>query len=232
MLKFVFENALILDYKPLGEHQFAVHFFTKEQGRFVGVLKKKTPPLAGTLAHVSWQARLPEQMGMIILEPAQSFTALYVHDKKRLACVSCVCAFLRSFLPERQSFSELYQKTLSFLDSLSQEDFLTQYVFWELYLLSAVGFGLDLTRCAGGGDNNDLAYVSPNTSRAVCREKGAPYCDKLLILPAFLWKKTESPDALALQQALRLTGFFFEKHFAYKKMLLMRQSLISEKKKG
>ena len=48
-------------------------------------------------------------------------------------------------------------------------------------------------RCAVTGTNQDLAYVSPRTGRAVSRETGAPYQDRLLPLPGFLWR----PDAPA-----------------------------------
>jgi len=52
-------------------------------------------------------------------------------------------------------------------------------------LLNELGFGLDLTRCAANGTADDLIYVSPRTGRAVSREGGAAYRDRLLALPAF-----------------------------------------------
>ena len=59
-------------------------------------------------------------------------------------------------------------------------------VRWELQLLGDLGFGLDLSECAATGLEADLAYVSPRSGRAVSRDAGAPYCSKLLKLPAFL----------------------------------------------
>ena len=45
---------------------------------------------------------------------------------------------------------------------------------------------LDLSRCAVTGTMDDLIWVSPRTGRAVSREAGAPYADKLLRLPPFM----------------------------------------------
>src|SRR5262249_48924980 len=59
-------------------------------------------------------------------------------------------------------------------------------VQWELRLLAELGFGLDLSECAATGIDADLAYVSPRSGRAVSRDAGKPYCDRLLNLPAFL----------------------------------------------
>lgn len=90
-------------------------------------------------------------------------------------------------------------------------DWAAAYVFWECGLLAALGFGLDLGRCAATGSNQDLAYVSPRTGRAVSREAGLPYHDKLLPLPAFLWR--EAPAAPAdIVAGLALTRHFLLHH--------------------
>ena len=60
------------------------------------------------------------------------------------------------------------------------------FVAFELALLAELGFGLDLGACAVTGTTEGLVWVSPKTGRAVSREAGAPYADKLLPLPAFL----------------------------------------------
>ena len=59
------------------------------------------------------------------------------------------------------------------------------YVHWELGVLSDLGYGLDLDRCAATGTNDDLAYVSPRTGRAVSLSAGEPYQEKLLAMPGF-----------------------------------------------
>ena len=59
-------------------------------------------------------------------------------------------------------------------------------VRWELMLLQDLGFGLDLSECAATGTDADLVFVSPRSGRAVSRDAGQPYCDRLLKLPRFL----------------------------------------------
>jgi DNA repair protein RecO (recombination protein O) len=86
-------------------------------------------------------------------------------------------------------------------------------VRFEVKVLDELGFGLDLERCAATGTNDDLAWVSPRTGRAVSRSAGEPYRDRLLPLPPFL---TE-PAALAsgpaeLADAFRLTAYFLARH--------------------
>src|SRR5216683_397492 len=59
-------------------------------------------------------------------------------------------------------------------------------VRFELRLLAELGFGLDLSVCAASGVETDLVYVSPKSGRAVSRQAGEAWKDKLLVLPAFL----------------------------------------------
>ncbi len=78
-------------------------------------------------------------------------------------------------------------------------------------MLGELGFGLDLSSCAATGVVEDLAYVSPRSAQAVSREAGAPYRDKLLLLPAFLHRDTLA-SATDVLDGLRLTGYFLDRH--------------------
>jgi DNA repair protein RecO (recombination protein O) len=93
----------------------------------------------------------------------------------------------------------------------SAESWEQSYVRWECGLLAALGFGLDLGRCAVTGVTDDLAYVSPRSGRAVSRMAGEPYRDKLLPLPGFLWRDghADRPDIAA---GLVLTRYFLLHH--------------------
>ena len=89
------------------------------------------------------------------------------------------------------------------------------YIRWELGLLGELGFGLDLSACAATGQTDDLVFVSPRTGRAVSREAGAPYEDKLLRLPAFLAPAEGaeiSVDPTDIHDGVRLTGYFLARH--------------------
>jgi len=72
---------------------------------------------------------------------------------------------------------------------------------------------LDLESCVATGTNDDLAYVSPKSGRAVSRSAGDPYRERMLQLPAFLLGAHGArPAAEDLLAAFRLTGFFLARH--------------------
>jgi DNA repair protein RecO (recombination protein O) len=80
-----------------------------------------------------------------------------------------------------------------------------------MLLLQDLGFGLDLSECAATGTNADLVYVSPKSGRAVSRDVGQPYCDRLLKLPRFLLEDDVSPTPPEILAGFALTGHFFER---------------------
>ncbi len=83
------------------------------------------------------------------------------------------------------------------------------YVRWEAGLLDALGFGLDLSRCASTGTLENLIYVTPRSGRAVSGEAGEPYKDRLFALPGFLLgSQNATPDAPDVAVGLKLTGHF------------------------
>ena len=96
---------------------------------------------------------------------------------------------------------------------------------FEKELLSEIGFGLDTSCCAGGGNRYNLAYISPKTGRSVSLEAGEPYKDKLLPLPLFLWKSAEATDR-DIRQGLEITGYFLIQHTPHHRLPKIRERLI------
>ena len=83
------------------------------------------------------------------------------------------------------------------------------YVRWELGLLAAVGYRLDLKCCVASGGTADLAYVSPKSGRAVAINQAGVFADRMLLLPKFLGGVyCPQHDWIA---GLNLTGYFLEK---------------------
>ena len=226
MPSFKTENALLLSVRPLGEKNYILSVLTKENGRYLGVIKTKKPPQIGSFCALRWQARLSEQLGHFYLDDVRSFYADFLDDKFRLYILSSLCALLNEVLPERQKAEPIYTLTLDFLDHFQEPSLMKRYALWEADLLKALGFGFDLTACAGGGSADDLAFISPKTGRAVSREKGLPYAHLLLPLPSFLCHREEKAEKLQVIQALALTGYFLTTHAGVHHLPPTREQLL------
>lgn len=210
------DDAVLLAQRPFGETSVIIEVFSAGHGRHAGVVRggtsrKLTHVLQpGAQLSVVWKARLDSHLGSFVVELSRSRTAIAMSDRLALAGLNAVCALLAIVLPERETQGRLYAHTIALLDLLGQTDIWPlAYLRWEQALLDAMGFGLDLSRCAVRGVNEDLAFVSPRTGRAVSREGAGEWVDRLLPLPPVLAGQGDADNAQILI-ALGTTGHFLE----------------------
>ena len=212
-------DAIIISVRPHGEGNAVVSLLTADYGRHAGLVrggaskKMRGTVQPGNRVQASWRARLSEQLGQMQLELTQAVAARFLDSPMRLAGVASVCALLEGALPEREPNERLYAGTDALLSVISMDDddegWLEGYVRWELGLLHAAGYQLDLDRCAANGETTNLAYVSPKSGGAVSRHHAGQFANRLLALPGFLGGVAcPSHDWVA---GLDLTGHFLAK---------------------
>lgn len=212
------DTGFVLGARRHGESGLIAELLTAEHGRHAGLVRGGQSPRRrallqpGNAVAAAWRGRLPEHLGTLECELIEPHAARFLDDPDRLAALSAATALLLAAVPEREPHPNIYASFGGLLVALdSGAGWASAYVAWECGLLAALGFGLDLARCAVTGTNEDLVYVSPRTGRAVSRETGAPYHDKLLPLPGFLWR--EAPAAPAdIVAGLVLTRHFLLHH--------------------
>lgn len=213
------DRALVLGCRALGENGLILEAMTREHGRHLGLVhggrgRRVRPVLQpGNTLTATWRARLDEQLGTYSVEEDVSRAARLIASSSALLGVATMASHLR-LLAERDPHPALFDAAEVLLDHLDEPTFgPALFALFELSLLAEFGFGLDLSVCAATGTTEELVYVSPKTGRAVSRESGTPYRDRLLPLPRFLREGLdEMPCAAELAEAFRLTGFFLADH--------------------
>lgn len=212
------DDGYVLRARKHGENALIVTLLTAEHGRHAGLVRGGTGRRArgiyqtGNRVRAAWRARLDEHLGSYACELVDAHAAALLHAPPRLAALSAAAAVMEMALPEREPHAALFEGFAGWIDSLVADgDWLTGYVRWELALLGELGFGLDLSACAATGLNDELAFVSPKSGRAVSRSAGARWRTKLLVLPDFLGAGGEGAPGAVLD-GLRLTGHFLERH--------------------
>ncbi|QGG89966.1 DNA repair protein RecO [Agrobacterium sp. MA01] len=213
------DEAILLGVRRHGETSVIAEVMTASRGRHLGMVRSgrsrtMQPVLQpGNRLEVTWRARLDEHLGEFRIEPLMLRAGRLMESATAVYGVQALGALLR-LLPERDPHPHLFQALDIILDHLEEPATAGElFVRFELGLLNDLGFGLDLTECAATGTHHDLAYVSPKSGRAVSREAGAPWADKMLALPDFLKPGTNraaDPDSLAA--AFRLTSYFLDRH--------------------
>ena len=214
------DQGLILELRPHGESGAIVSALTENHGRTAGYVRgaggsrMRGTLEPGNLVDINWQTRVEGNLGTFTLELSKSHAALFMQDALKLAALQSACALCDQALPEGEGHPGLFYGLEALLQTLDSEIWGAAYVMWEIALLKELGFALQLTECAGGGDAAQLAYVSPKTGRAVSLQAGEPYKDKLLALPGFLKPGGALDTEDDILTGLKLTGYFLQ-HWAF-----------------
>jgi DNA repair protein RecO (recombination protein O) len=211
------DEGIVLGSRRHGESGAVVEAMTRAHGRHLGLVhggrsRKSRPVLQpGNRLDMIWRARLDEQLGTYQVEPLDLNAARLMESAAAVFALQTLAAHLR-LLPERDPHPALYETLRVVLDHLSDPLAAGALaVRFELLLLDELGFGLDLSECASTGAREGLAYVSPKSGRAVSREAGEPWKERLLPLPGFL-AGAGSADFAAVEAGFRLTGFFLHRN--------------------
>jgi DNA repair protein RecO (recombination protein O) len=212
------DDAIVLSSRPHGENGLVLELLARDHGRHAGLVRggasrRIKPALQpGNSVHVHWRARLEEHLGSFTCELARARAGELMDSRERLAGLNAFTAVTSAVLPEREAHAEVFRGAEVLLEAMMAEDaahWMTLYIRWEVGLLEALGFGLDLSECAATGATTDLAYVSPKSGRAVSRDGAGIYAARLFALPAFLLDTAASePTAQEIAAGLALTEYF------------------------
>ncbi|MFN7398494.1 MAG: DNA repair protein RecO [Sandaracinobacter sp.] len=222
MLSFA-DEALVLTSLPHSENGAVVRFLTFTGGLRAGYVPggrgkgKRALLHPGNRVALDLRARAEGQLARATVELAES-RALLAFAPMPAAMLGWLTELTAAALAEAVPHPRLAEALDALLGGLSagmdRDSARAALSRYELLLLEAEGFGLDLTACALGGPVADLAFVSPKTGRAVSRQMaaGQPWAPQLLALPPFLLAGGPATPAEALQ-ALALSGHFLARHW-------------------
>ena len=227
-------EGIILKKKKYRESSLLVTFFSLNHGinsgLVKGVLKKDFGTYEiGNKVYIKSTFRLDNQLWNCRFELIKNNSVNYFDDQNRLNALLAVCSIIDLSLPRNNPQVNIYNKTVDLIENLLSDEWTIKYIFWELFLLSEVGYGLDLEKCVVSGKKENLIYISPKSGKAVSEVEGKKYKDKLLKLPKFLIKRNVKPDEDSLKQALLVSGFFIDKFLKKndKKMPFYRKNILT-----
>jgi DNA repair protein RecO (recombination protein O) len=212
------DEGIVLGVRRHGEAGAIVELMTSGHGRHLGLVRggagsRMRPVLQpGNRVSATWRARLDEHLGHYQVEALHLSAASLFAAGHAVYGVTHLGALCR-LLPERDPHPEIYAALDEVLGCLLDARLAAlRVVQFELAILTELGFGLDLAQCAATGTSEDLSFVSPKSGRAVSREAGRPWQDRLLRLPGFLNEAGGEPSREELADGFALTGFFLVRH--------------------
>jgi DNA repair protein RecO (recombination protein O) len=223
--------AIVCALRNHGEHGAIVRLMTPENGLQAAYVRgargRRMRPvlIAGNVVQAQLSARTETQLPQATIELVHSRGPL-LSEPLPAAAIEWATVLTATVLPEGQPYPRLFETLEALLDAIeaapSASGWGAAMVRYELLLLSELGFGLDLDRCAVTGTNDALVAVSPKSGRAVSAAEAEPYAGKLLPLPSFV-REGGLGSWTEIDQGLTLTG-----HFLLRDLVTERSRPIAE----
>jgi DNA repair protein RecO (recombination protein O) len=188
------------------ENSLITEIFTKDHGKVSGIIfggtskKIKNYLQVGNLLYTTYNSKTVNRIGYFKIEIFKAFSPIYFDNPQKLNCISSAMSLIKILTADSQTNENVYRLINDFYKILSETDWLKKYVFWELELLSVLGFNLDLKQMVNKEIiDNKTVYVAKSAT-----EKK--------IVPNFLIDNDETlNNSKDLLNGLKLVGDFMDK---------------------
>tara|TARA_B110000114_G_C15009030_1_gene363982 strand:- start:314 stop:994 length:681 start_codon:yes stop_codon:yes gene_type:complete len=144
------DSAYLISKNRYSENSIIAEVFTKNHGKITGIIfggtsmKIKNYLQIGNKIHVNYNTKSLTRIGYFKIEILKALTPLYFDEYKKLSCISSAMHLIKLLTAEAQSNKEIFILMDKFFEILTSDNWIQEYIFWELQLLKLLGYDLEL----------------------------------------------------------------------------------------
>jgi DNA repair protein RecO (recombination protein O) len=200
------DSGFLISKNRYNENSLISEFYTKNHGKISGIVfggtskKIKNYLQIGNQLYLNYNSKSENKLGYFKLEIQKVYSPIYFENSQKLLCINSAMNLIRLLTAESQSNLKIFDLIEKFYFILSNDEWLRNYIFWELELLKTTGFDLELNNLATKEllDNKEVYIVKSKIEKK--------------IIPNFLIdKKLIVDDINTLLNGLKLVSDFLEK---------------------
>ena len=198
------------------ENSIIADFYTRENGRTSGIIfggmskKMKGYLEIGNYFHLNLNSKNDSKIFSIKAEILKAYTPIYFNNQKKLHCIISAMSLIKNLTPENENNVEIFNLIENFFNILEKNNWLKNYVSWELMLLKYLGYDLNLKNIVHkeNVNNNEVFYVKSSTQKKIVPNflinesiKNVDYIEILkgfTIVSNYMEKKIFSPNNMKI----------------------------------
>jgi|TARA_B100000787_G_scaffold101074_1_gene74640 DNA repair protein RecO (recombination protein O) len=144
------DNAYLISKNRYSENSIIAEVFTENHGKISGIIfggtskKIKNYLQIGNKIHVNYNTKSLTRIGYFKIEILKALTPLYFDENQKLSCIASAMNLIKLLTAEAQSNKEIFLLVDKFFEILTSDDWIKEYIFWELELLKLLGYDLEL----------------------------------------------------------------------------------------
>ena len=200
------DNAYLISKNRYSENSIIAEVFSENHGKTSGIIfggtskKIKNYLQIGNKIHINYNTKSPTRIGYFKIEIIKALTPLYFDENQKLSCISSAMNLIKLLTAEAQSNKEIFILIDKLFEILTFDNWIQEYIFWELELLKLLGYDLELKNIVEKEIVNEKVnyFVQSSTEKK--------------IIPNFLIDKNyENVDLKILLNGLKLVTDYLEK---------------------
>ena len=144
------DSAYLISKNRYSENSIIAEVFTKHHGKTSGIIfggtskKIKNYLQVGNKIYVNYNSKSPSRIGYFKIEILKALTPLYFDEYKKLSCISSAMHLIKLLTAEAQSNKSIFILIDKFFEIIASDNWIQEYIFWELELLKLLGYDLEL----------------------------------------------------------------------------------------
>ena len=144
------DSAYLISKNRYSENSIIAEVYTENYGKISGLIfggtskKIKNYLQIGNKIYVNYNTKSPSRIGYFKIEILKALTPLYFDENYKLSCISSAMHLIKLLTAEAQSNKEIFILINKFFEILPSENWIEEYIFWELELLKLLGYDLEL----------------------------------------------------------------------------------------
>ena len=200
------DTGFLLSKNRYNENSLISEIYTKNSGKISGIIfggtskKIKNYLQIGNKLYVNYNSKSENRIGYFKIEILEALSPFYFDNNKKLSCISSAMNLIKILTAESQKNEIIYTLIENFYILLRGDNWIKDYIFWELELFKALGYDLDF---------NNLVYekIIDNKKHYISRS-----LTEKKIVPNFLVDRNHSfVDIKTLLIGLKIISDYLEK---------------------
>ena len=199
--------GFLLSKNRYSENSLIVEIFTKNYGKVSGIVfggtskKIRNYLQIGNELYVNYNSKSENKLGYFKIEIQKIYSPIFFDNYQKLFCISSAMQLIKVLTADSQKNLEIYNLINKFYMIFNSDKWIRDYIFWELDLLSIVGYNFEFEKLLDKDVINNKTEYEIKSS------------NQLKLVPKFLIDKDDLyPNQKSLLAGLKLVGDFLEKN--------------------
>ena len=199
------DSGYLISKNKYNENSLIVELYTKDHGKVSGIVfggtskKIKNYLQIGNKLFANYNSKNENRIGYFKFEIINASSPYFFDNKEKLNCLISAMQLVKILTAEAQKNLDVFNLVENFFKILQSDNWIQNYIYWELELFSKLGYNLELDKLVKKEiNNNKIEYL---TTSSIEKRK----------IPNFLIEKNIIAENKDLLAGLKLVGDFLEK---------------------